>query len=195
MRPLVMDFISDPKTYETGNQYLFGRNILVSPVTQPGVSTWDVYLPAGSTWWDFWTNKKLQGGATDNKDVPTDIIPLYVKAGSIIPFGPEVQYSTEKKWDNLEIRVYPGADGSFTLYEDEFDNYNYEDGMYSEITFSWNDTDRTLTISDRKGSFPGMIKSRRFRVNVVDNTTTSGAVTPSQSTVISYNGKGKSVKL
>lgn len=94
-------------------------------------------------------------------------IPLYVRAGSILPLGPDVQYATEKPWDDLEIRVYPGADGEFTLYEDEFDNYNYEKGAYTTIPFRWDDRTRTLTIGERKGNYPGMLQQRRFRVALV----------------------------
>ncbi len=195
MRPLIMDYVADPKTHDIGGQYLFGRNILVAPVTKPEAKTWQVYLPQGNDWWDFWTNRRIAGGTTDNKEVPIDIIPLYVKAGSIIPFGPDVQYSGQKKWDNLEIRVYPGADGSFTLYEDEFDNYNYEDGKSSRITFTWNDADNTLTISDRDGAYPGMLKNRKFNVSLVDQTSASGHQTEPKSKKISYAGKKTTVKL
>lgn len=195
MRPLVMDYVADKKTHEIGNEYLFGRNILVSPVTKPSVNNWDVYLPEGNVWWDFWTNQRLEGGSTDNKAVTPDILPLYVKAGSIIPFGPDVQYSTEKKWDNLEIRVYPGADGDFILYEDEFDNYNYENGKYSEIRFSWNDADNTLSISDRNGNFPGMLKNRKFRITKVDSATASGNTPAKTGKTVTYNGKAKTIRL
>ena len=108
MRPLIMDFASDSKTHDLGHQYMFGRNIMVAPVYKYNVKNWDVYLPTGIEWYDFWTNEKLAGGKTISKEVPKDIMPIYIKAGSIIPFGPKVQYSTEKKWDNLQvnIRVY-----------------------------------------------------------------------------------------
>lgn len=195
MRPLLMDYVADKKTHEIGNEYLFGRNILVSPVTKPGVGSWEVYLPEGNDWWDFWTNELLKGGSTDNKAVSPDILPVYVKAGSIIPFGPDVQYSTEKKWDNLEIRVYPGADGSFTLYEDEFDNYNYENGKYSEIRFSWNDADNTLTISDRNGNYPGMLNNRKFHITKVNSSTEAGNKSLKEGKTVTYNGKAKSIKL
>ena len=119
------------------------------------------------------------------KDVPIDIIPLYVRAGSIVPFGPKVQYATEIKWDNLELRIYSGADGDFTLYEDEFDNYNYENGAYSEIPISWSEATKTLTIGARKGTFKGMLKNRKFNVKSV-----GGA-----SKMVSYKGKEIKVKL
>lgn len=127
----------------------------------------DVYLPAGSEWVDFWTGERLKGGKSITKATTLKTIPLYVKAGGIIPVGPDVQYATEKPWDNLEIRVYPGANGEFTLYEDEFDNYNYEKGAYSTITFNWNDKTRTLTIGERQGEYPGMLTSRSFNINLV----------------------------
>lgn len=123
-----------------------------------------IYLPSGSDWYDFWTNEVLKGGNEISKETSIDIIPLYIKAGSILPIGPKVQYATEKNWDNLELRIYEGADGTFTLYEDENDNYNYEKGIYSTITFSWNDTKRTLTINNREGSFPGMLTDRKFNI-------------------------------
>lgn len=185
MRALVMDFPGDKKTHDLGGEYLFGRSILVAPVTKPGVQTWPVYLPEGADWWDFWTNAKTKGGQTVNREVPKDILPLYVKAGSIIPWGPEVQYSGEKKWDDLEVRIYPGANGEFVLYEDEMDNYNYENGMYSTIRFIWDEPTRTLTVDDRQGNFKGMLKNRSFRMKMMD----SGKVKK-----VTYKGKKVIVK-
>lgn len=147
-----------------------------------------VYLPEGTSWYDFWTNEKVKGGQEITKSTTIDEIPLFIKAGSIIPFGPQVQYATEKKWDNLEIRVYPGANGVFSLYEDENDNYNYEKGVYSTITFTWNDAKKSLTINDRKGSFPGMLTTRKFNIVVV----TDGKNTDK---VVTYGGKKLTVKL
>ena len=194
MRPLVMDFVNDKNVYELGSEYMFGRSLLVAPVTRPGVSSWDVYLPSGAKWWDFWTNAQHNGGETVSREVPKDIIPLYVKAGSVMPFGPDVQYSTEKPWDNLEIRIYPGADGSFTLYEDENDNYNYENGAYSTIDFKWNDAKKTLTISDRKGDFPGMLKKRKFKVVLVNDKSGAGNAPMNGGKEISYSGKETKLK-
>ena len=126
------------------------------------------YLPKGATWYDFWTNQKYQGGKTVTLETQLDRVPMFVRAGSILPLGPEMQYVGEKAWDNLEIRVYPGANGSFTLYEDEGDSYNYEKGVCSTITFSWNDKARKLTIGARKGEFPGMLTSRQFTIVLPD---------------------------
>ena len=210
MRALVMDFAADKNTHNTTDEYMFGRNLLVAPVlnsmyvnTVEGKATEDfsviknraVYLPAGTEWYDFWTGEKLKGGQEVQKAAPVDLIPLYVKSGSIMPFGQKVQYSDEKKWDNLEIRVYQGADGEFTLYEDEKNNYNYEKGVYSTITFKWNDKEQTLTISDRKGTFPGMLKSRTFNIVLVDKQNGVGN-TPAVkfSKILKYSGKNKVVK-
>lgn len=184
MRALVMDFAHDKQALDINDEYMFGKSLLVSPVTQPmnssPVISKDVYLPKGSDWYDFWTGEKFNGGQTIKKEVPLDIIPLYVKAGSILPIGPKVQYATEKKWDDLEIRIYEGANGEFTLYEDENDNYNYENGAYSTITFSWNDKNKSLAIGDCKGSYPGMIASRRFNIVIVGKDLQK---------VVSYTGK------
>ena len=127
------------------------------------------YLPAGTSWFDFWSNQKYDGGQEVTLTTTIDEIPLFIKAGSILPFGPKVQFATEKKWDDLEIRVYPGANAEFTLYEDENDNYNYEKGVYSTISFTWNDTKKSLTVNERKGSFPGMLTERKFKVVIVSD--------------------------
>nr|WP_199077778.1 TIM-barrel domain-containing protein [Pedobacter sp. ASV19] len=167
IRALFMDFINDKKVYTIDNEYMFGQSILVTPVTERGTKEQQVYLPAGTTWYDFWTNEKTEGGKTVNKPTPIDILPLYVKAGSILPFGPKVQYAEEKKWDDLEIRIYPGANGSFTLYEDDNNSYNYEKGRYATIDFKWSEKDKTLTLSDRIGDFPGILKNRTFKILLV----------------------------
>ncbi len=146
-----------------------------------------MYLPSGTEWIDFWTGERHRGGKSIQKKSDINTIPLYVRSGSIIPLGPDVQYATEKPWDDLEIRIYPGADGKFSLYEDEFDNYNYEKGMYSTITFSWDDSKHILTISDRKGEYPGMLNDRRFRIKVIDPA--------GQAKDVSYSGKSTIVKL
>ena len=126
------------------------------------------YLPKGATWYDFWTNKQYKGGQTITLETSFDRVPMFVRAGSILPLGPEMQWVGEKKWDNLELRIYPGADGQFVLYEDEGDNYNYEKGAYSVIQFSWNEKTHTLTIGDRQGSYPGMLQNRQFTIVLPD---------------------------
>lgn len=164
-----------------------GENKTASVTFSQAKST-KVYLPEGTTWFDFWTNEKINGGQEITKATTIDEIPLYIKSGSIIPFGPQVQYATEKKWDNLEIRVYPEANGSFTLYEDENDNYNYEKGVYSTINFTWNDAKKSLTINNRKGCFPGMLSTRKFKIVVV----TTGK---KNDKAVTYAGKKVVVKL
>lgn len=179
MRPLVMDFPADRRVENLGSEYLFGRSLLVAPVTEAAYvsddkvfhadakAVKDVYLPKGCGWYDLHTGEHHAGGTTVSRHVPIDEIPVYVREGSIVPVGPDVQYSSEKKWDNLLLTVYPGADADFTLYEDEGDNYNYERGQYTEIPIHWDDAARTLTIGARQGSFSGMLAKRTFRVNVV----------------------------
>ena len=129
------------------------------------------YLPKGTLWYDFWTGKSYRGGQSVTLQTSLDRVPMFVRAGSILPLGPEMQYTGEKPWDNLELRLYPGADGTFTLYEDEGDTYRYEQGVYTTIRFDWNDQARTLTIAERQGSFPGMLSSRQFTVILPDGTT------------------------
>jgi alpha-D-xyloside xylohydrolase len=148
---------------------MFGKSILVAPVTEPGTNLLNVYLPKSASWFNFYTNKKYAGGQNTTVEAPLDQIPLFVKAGSILPVGSEIQYATEKKWDDLEIQIYEGANGDFTLYEDETDNYNYEKGIYSTINFKWNDKSKTLTIANRKGTFPGMLTERKFRIIKISN--------------------------
>ena len=140
----------------------------VGAVDWSATKTATKYLPKGATWYDFWTGKQYKGGQTLTLETTFDRVPMFVKAGSILPLGPEMQYVGEKAWDNLELRVYPGANGSFTLYEDEGDGYNYEKGIYSTIEFQWNDKAKTLTIAARKGSYPGMLQQRQFTVVLPD---------------------------
>ena len=217
MRALMMDFVDDRKVWDINDEYMFGKSILVAPITHAQYTPeavvkvseeegWNrdgakktktdvavdfmetkstnIYLPAGTLWYDFWTNEKHEGGKEITKETTLDVIPLYVKAGSIIPVGPQVQYATEKPWDHLELKVYAGANGNFILYEDEFDNYNYEKGAYTEIPISWNNASRKLTIGARKGAYEGMLKNRKFAVTLQDGTQKN----------VDYNGKAVSVK-
>jgi len=145
---------------------------------------YEVYLPAGTEWYDYWTGTKTKGGQNVKVDAPLSKSPLFIKAGSILPLGPDVQYANENKFDNIDIVVYPGANASFTLYEDEGDNYNYEKGQYSTIQLTWNDKAKTLTIGKRQGSFNGMLASRTFNVKVIGGTEKT----------IKYSGKAINVK-
>ena len=142
------------------------KGIVNSDFNVPKTAT--KYLPKDAKWYDFWTNKQYNGGQRVTIETTFDRVPMFVRAGSILPLGPEMQYVGEKSWDNLELRIYPGADGSFLLYEDEGDNYNYEKGAYGTIAFQWNDRTRTLTIADRQGSYPGMLQSRQFTLVLPD---------------------------
>ena len=208
MRALFMDFPQDKKVYDMADEYMFGRALLVAPVTEPmyvdkdksvnleRVKTKPVYLPAGCSWFDFWTGEQFSGQQTINREVPIDIMPLYVRAGSILPIGPKVQYATETKWSTLEIRIYPGADGEFLLYEDENDNYNYEKGAYSTIAFKWDDTRKTLIIGDRKGKFIGMLKNRKLNIVLVEKGHgASDQPTAKADKTVSYFGKKLQIKL
>jgi alpha-D-xyloside xylohydrolase len=166
MRPLVMDWRNDVDAQNTGDEYLFGPAILVSPVTTQGATSRRVYLPK-ATWYDFWTGAKVEGAKYVDAAAPLEKLPLYVRAGSIVPMGPTMEWSTEKPADPVEIRVYPGADGDFTLYEDENDNYDYVKGQHATIPLHWDDAAKTLTIGARQGSFPGMLEKHTFDVVVV----------------------------
>ncbi len=189
MRPLVMDFTGDTTALNQQYEYMFGKAFLVSPITEPTINEWNVYLPRSSYWYDFWTGKRFEGGLTIKTAAPLDKIPLYIKAGSIIPMGPFLQYSTEKN-NPIEIRIYSGADGRFLLYEDENDNYDYEKGNYSLITLEWNNDKKTLTISDRKGKFPGMDMERSFNIVLVDKDKGTGVEISSKfDKNIKYSGK------
>jgi alpha-D-xyloside xylohydrolase len=166
MRALIMDFPDDARVRNIGDQFLFGRSLLVNPVTEEGATTRHLYLPK-TQWVDFWTGETMTGGGYVDAPAPLRSMPLYVRAGSIVPLGPELQYSNEKAADPIELRIYPGADADYLLYEDENDSYNYEKGVYATIALHWNDQGRTLTIGDRRGSFPGMLAQRTFQVVVV----------------------------
>ena len=203
MRALFMDFPKDRNVWELGGEYMFGRSLLVAPVgkalfteetrkysedpvdwTAP--KTYDVYLPAGADWYDWWTGELVKGGKSVTADAPLDRCPLYARAGAIVPLGPDVQYCDEKPWDDLEVRVYLGADGKFTLYEDEFDGQAYKAGAYTTIDFNLHG--RTLTIGARKGSYPGMLENRKFRIVYYGNGQKGEKA-------VEYSGKQLTIKL
>ena len=143
------------------------------------------YLPKGAKWYDFWTNKQYKGGQRVTIETTLDHVPMFVRAGSILPLGPEMQYVGEKTWDHLELRIYPGANGQFVLYEDEGDSYDYEKGAYSVIQFSWNDQKHTLTIGERQGNYPGMLQHRQFTIVLPDG----------RQQVVEYAGKEQKISL
>ncbi len=178
LRSLPFDFRCDPQTYEIDDQFMLGPALLVNPVTQPmyyapesvpldGVSqTRAVYLPKAADWYDFWTGQRYMGGQTITANATLDTLPLYVRSGSIVPLGPAIMYADEQPHAPLDLRIYPGQSGSFTLYDDEGDNYNYEQGHFATIRLTWHDTARRLTLHARQGSYPGMPSSREFRIVV-----------------------------
>ncbi len=193
MRPLVMDFRDDVKAQNTGDEFLFGPGILVNPVTEEGAVTRHVYLPRAK-WFDFWTGAGKDGGAEFEAPAPLSRIPLYVRSGSIIPMGPDLQYAEQKPADPIELRIYPGADGDFTLYEDDNTTYDYEKGAYSTIPIHWSDANRRLTISDRKGQYPGMLQHRSFHIVFVGAGHGNGIdITGEPDKIVQYDGKSVSV--
>jgi len=173
MRALPFDFRSDPAVRDIGTQFMFGPALLVNPITAAGASSRSVYLPAASgVWYDFWTNEKIDAGATGKTitaAAPIQTIPLYVRAGSILPMGPQITYA-DTAADPIELRVYTGANGTFTLYEDEGDNYSYEKGAYATIKIDWDEATKTLTFNPRTGAFPGILATRTFNVVWADAT-------------------------
>jgi alpha-D-xyloside xylohydrolase len=203
MRALVMDYAADKNVWDMNDEFMFGRSLLVAPVTEamymPEARGWyeespdwtqkkemEVYLPAGNKWYDFETNKVYGGGQNVTVDASIDHCPVFVREGSILPIGPDVQYTSEKPWDDLLICVYAGPKGNFTLYEDEGDNYNYENGVYSTIDFTLKG--RKLTIGARKGSYPGMLQNRTFRIMYIDGDNVKGQT-------VNYSGKAVTVNL
>lgn len=198
LRSLAFDFREDAAIKSIPDEYMFGPAFLVSPVTERMYSmpngkdikkTKKVYLPKSANWYDFWTGKLIAGGQTIDAAAPIETLPLYIKAGSIVPMGPYLQYATEKAADPIEIRVYSGADADFVLYEDENDTYNYEHGNYATIAMNWNEANKTLTIEERKGEFPGMLKDRTFRIVWVNTKNGIGLEPASKAETVKYSGK------
>jgi alpha-D-xyloside xylohydrolase len=167
MRALVMDFDRDTEVLNIGNQWMLGPALMACPVGYYKARNRQVYFPSPCGWYDLYTGEHLQGGQRLVVDAPYERIPVYVREGAIIPFGPDMQYSDEKPAELINLYVYAGQNGQFQLYEDEGTNYNYERGLYATIDISYDDQARTLTIGQRQGQFPGMLKSRRFNVVLV----------------------------
>lgn len=196
MRPLVMDFANDSTALEQKNQFMFGPSLLICPVTEPDVNKWSLYLPKEEMGWiDFRNGMFYKGGKFVEVSVDINSIPLFVKAGSIIPFGPPRQYTTEQTIEPLEFRVYPGTDAFFTLYEDEGENYHYEKGLFSTIEFIWDDSESTLTISDRNGNFSGMEKDRNFLLTLIMPANEKNSDVKETTVSVFYNGKRKRIKI
>jgi alpha-D-xyloside xylohydrolase len=189
MRPLVMDFRQDTHAQNVTDQFLFGPALLVNPVVEAGATSRRIYLP-DAAWYDFWTGSKTQGARSLDAAAPIERLPVLVRAGSIVPLGPDIEYASEKPSDPVEIRVYRGANGSFTLYDDEGDNYSYEHGGHATIPFTWDEASHTLTIGDREGKFPGMAETRTFRVVfVAEGHGVGGDLTANVDKSVTYTGK------
>ena len=194
-RPLVMDFREDKATWEIGDEFLFGSSILVSPVTQEHATERSVYLPSGASWYDFWTGEQTAGGSRIVAVAPLDRIPLHVPAGSILPLGPVVEYAGQAT-DPIELRIYPGANGDFSLYEDEGDSYRYEQGNHSILPIHGEDGTRTLTIGTRAGSYRNMKPGHTFNVVVVKaNHGVGPDATAAPDQVIQYQGEKITARL
>lgn len=192
MRALVMDFPNDETAIRLKDEFMFGPSILVCPVISKDATARSVYLPAGTQWIDFWTGNRYDGGKTINAEAPLDTIPLYVRAGSIVPFGPKLQYVDEKPADPIELRVYTGSDGATSIYEDQGDNNDYLKGEYATIPVTWNDKAKKLTIGARSGSFKGMLAHRTFKVVFV-RPKLGGVEELSIATPVAYSGSAVTV--
>ncbi|OIV41689.1 TIM-barrel domain-containing protein [Flavobacterium johnsoniae] len=195
MRPLIMDFQNDKNVVGISSQFMFGSSFMVCPVYQYGARKREVYLPDGTNWYDFYTGRLLSGGQTLQADAPYGRLPLFIPEGAVIPAGPEIQYTDQKPADNVVLYIYKGRDGSFTLYEDEGVNYNYEKGHYSAISFHYNQKNQTLTIGERKGDFKGMLKDRKFKIIAVDPSNPKAFLSDASGKEIDYNGALQVIKI
>jgi len=195
MRPLIMDFNGDSNVNNTGDQYMFGPSLMVAPVYKYKARSREVYFPETCGWYDFYTGKYISGGQKINVDARYEILPLFVREGTILPTGPEINYTDEKPADPVTLFIYTGKSCEFVLYEDEGTNYNYEKGSYSNIRFSYSEEKKELTIDERKGVFEGMLKSRTFNIVFISRDKPA-AFNPdaNYSRTITYNGEGVTIK-
>jgi alpha-D-xyloside xylohydrolase len=195
MRPLAMDFGRDTTARNIGDQYLFGPSLMVCPVYEYGARSRNVYFPSGSGWYDFYTGKYIGGGQWQNVEAPYERLPLYCREGSIIPYGPEMQYTDEKQPEEITLYVYTGQDGKFTLYEDEGVNRNYGKGQYATIPMAYSESLRLLLIGDRQGEYPGMLRNRTFNVVVVEKNNPAALDANVKGVKVAYDGKMQAVRL
>jgi alpha-D-xyloside xylohydrolase len=195
MRGLVMDFSADNEVRNIGDQFMFGPSLLINPVYTYKATSRSVYLPAGQGWYDLYNGKYYEGGQKITADAAYERMPVFVKEGSVIPTGPEIQYTAEKPADPITLYVYTGKDASFSLYEDENVNYNYEKSAFAQIEFTYNEKFRSLTIQDRKGSFTGMMKTRTFQIKMISKEKTAGMdFSNTDVKTVKYSGKAVTVK-
>jgi alpha-D-xyloside xylohydrolase len=195
MRPLVFDFGADPDALDIGDQYMFGPAMMVAPVVRKGAADRTVYLPGGGDWYDFWTGKRMKAKATIVSHAPLDTLPLFVRAGSVLPMGPVVGHADAQQDKPIELRIYPGADGSFTLYDDSGNGWGYEKGERATVDIAWNDAAHTLTFTARQGKFPGMRKAREFRVVLVGEGAGSGDGEAVHFQTVRYTGRKLTIQV
>jgi alpha-D-xyloside xylohydrolase len=196
MRGLAMDFAQDTAVLNIADQYMFGSSLLINPVWAYKKTNREVYLPKTAGWYDLYSGKWFAGGQKIMADAPYERMPVFVKAGSIIPFGPGLQYTSEKPADTITLNIYAGADASFNLYEDEGTNYNYEKGAFSVIPIKYNEATKTITVGDRKGSFNGMLSKRVFRINIITPGRSKGLDFDAKcDKAIAHEGKKITIKL
>ena len=193
-RPLVMDWRTDPGTRDIGDEFMFGPSFLVTPVLEPNASRRTLYLPESPAWYDFWTGASQQGGREIDANAPLDRIPLYVRAGSILPLGPDIEYANEKPAGPIDLRIYRGADGKFNFYQDAGDSYDYEKGAHSVVPLRWSESTRTLTIGEREGSYPEMPVKVQFNITWVSAGHGSGAAVSQPDKAVEYTGKEVSIQ-
>ena len=188
MRPLVMDWRTQEKVRYIDDQFMFGPALLVNPVTVAGSTQRLLYLPPAAVWYDFWTGEKLRGDQQILAKATLDRIPIFVPAGTILPLGPEGEYADQLTDAPIEIRIYPGANGTFTLYDDAGDGYSYEEGKHATITLQWNDATKTLNFGKRLGQYTGMQHRRIFHITMVARNVGTGFGASSQFSTIVYTG-------
>lgn len=196
MRGLIMDFPKDDAVKNINDQYMFGPSLLINPIYNYKERKKNIYLPAGQGWYNLYSGEYTDGGKYITVNAAFDTIPVFVKEGSIIPFGPELQYTSEKKADTVTLYVYTGKDAYFKLYEDEDINYNYEKGAFSNIPINYDEATRQITIGKREGSFSGMLSSRIFRIIWISKTTQKSLNFQSNADkTVQYNGEPIQVKM
>lgn len=196
MRPLVMDFGGDKAVENIGNQWMFGPALMACPVGYYKARNRAVYFPEQTGWYNLYTNEYIKGGQNLIVEAPYEQIPVFVREGAIIPFGPEMQWSDEKPAELINLYIYAGKDGQFQLYEDEGVNYNYEKGKYATIDITYDDATKTVSFGKRTGSFNGMLKERRFNVVLITKDAPKALnLDNPEGKMVNYNGKAISIQL
>jgi alpha-D-xyloside xylohydrolase len=195
MRGLIMDFGNDAEVKNINDEYMFGPSLLINPVYTYKALQRNMYLPSGQGWYDLYSGKYFDGGQKINADAPYERMPVFVKEGSIIPFGVDLQYTNEKPQDKITLFVYTGKDAEFNLYEDEDTNYNYEKGKYSVIPINYSEQTKTLTIGKSEGSFDGMLAKRTFNIVWITKNKAVALNFDASDKSVSYKGDAISIKM